>query len=194
MAGTVRNWIRRHNRLRALVRYAAMCFVRRRLGLRNVHPTFYTRKPFRISRDLKTGQYCYVGPGCLICPNVEMDNYVMFAPYVVILGGDHGYHEPGRPIIFTKRPEIPRTVIASDVWVGFRAVIMAGVCIGRGAIVAAHAVVTKDVEAYTIVAGVPARPIGRRFDNPDDIRRHDEMLNAPPQGGQFVSPRKGEVY
>lgn len=54
-------------------------------------------------------------------------------------------------------------VIGNDVWIGYEAVIMAGVHIGNGAIIAARAVVTKDVPPYTIVGGVPARPIRKRF-------------------------------
>lgn len=56
-------------------------------------------------------------------------------------------------------------IIGNDVWIGYEAVIMAGVNIGDGAIIAAHAVVTKDVAPYTIVGGVPARPIRKRFDD-----------------------------
>ena len=78
-------------------------------------------------------------------------------------------------------------VIGNDVWIGYEAVIMAGVHIGNGAIIAARAVVTKDVPPYTIVGGVPARPIRKRFDeevirkletlkwwnwSPDKIRKH----------------------
>ena len=56
------------------------------------------------------------------------------------------------------------TVIGNDVWIGYEALIMPGVKIGNGAIIGTRAVVTKDVPPYTIVAGVPARPIRRRFD------------------------------
>lgn len=56
-------------------------------------------------------------------------------------------------------------VIGNDVWVGYEAVIMPGVKIGDGAIVGTRAVVTKDVPPYTIVGGVPARPIRKRFDD-----------------------------
>lgn len=56
-------------------------------------------------------------------------------------------------------------VIGNDVWIGFEAVIMAGVHIGNGAIIGARAVVTKDVAPYTIVGGVPARAIRKRFDD-----------------------------
>ncbi|AWW27417.1 CatB-related O-acetyltransferase [Acetobacterium carbinolicum] len=56
-------------------------------------------------------------------------------------------------------------VIGNDVWIGYEAVIMSGVQIGNGAIIGTRAVVTKDVEPYTIVGGVPAKPIKKRFDD-----------------------------
>lgn len=56
-------------------------------------------------------------------------------------------------------------VIGNDVWIGYEAVILSGVTIGDGAIIGTRAVVTKDVPPYTIVGGVPAKPIRRRFDD-----------------------------
>lgn len=56
-------------------------------------------------------------------------------------------------------------VIGNDVWIGYEAVVMAGVTIGDGAIIGTRAVVTKDVPPYTIVGGVPAKPIRKRFDD-----------------------------
>ena len=56
-------------------------------------------------------------------------------------------------------------VIGNDVWIGYEAIIMAGVHIGNGAIIATRAVVTKDVPPYTIVGGIPAKPIRRRFND-----------------------------
>lgn len=55
-------------------------------------------------------------------------------------------------------------VIGNDVWIGYEAVILAGVTVGDGAVIGARAVVTKDVPPYTIVGGVPAKPIRMRFD------------------------------
>lgn len=55
-------------------------------------------------------------------------------------------------------------IIGNDVWIGYEAVIMAGVHIGDGAVIAARAVVTKDVPPYTIVGGTPARKIRMRFE------------------------------
>lgn len=65
-------------------------------------------------------------------------------------------------------------VIGNDVWIGYEAVIMAGVHIGNGAIIAARAVVTKDIPPYTIVGGVPARLIRKRFD--EEVIRELETL------------------
>lgn len=56
-------------------------------------------------------------------------------------------------------------IIGNDVWIGYEAIILAGVTIGDGAIIGARAVVTKDVLPYTVVAGVPAKPIKKRFDD-----------------------------
>lgn len=61
-------------------------------------------------------------------------------------------------------------VIGNDVWIGYEAIIMAGVHIGNGAIIATRAVVTKDVPPYTIVGGIPSKPIKKRF-NDDTIQK-----------------------
>ena len=65
-------------------------------------------------------------------------------------------------------------VIGNDVWIGYGAVIMAGVTIGDGAIIGTRAVVTKDVEPYSIVGGIPAKEIRKRF-APDVIERLMEL-------------------
>lgn len=59
------------------------------------------------------------------------------------------------------------SIIGNDVWIGANVLIKGGIKIGDGAIVAMGAVVTKDVEPYTIVAGIPAKPIRKRFNDPD---------------------------
>ena len=65
-------------------------------------------------------------------------------------------------------------VIGNDVWIGYDAIIMAGVTIGDGAIIGTRAVVTKDVEPYSIVGGVPAKEIRKRF-TPEEITRLLEL-------------------
>jgi acetyltransferase-like isoleucine patch superfamily enzyme len=92
---------------------------------------------------------------------------------VILLGGEHDadavstypFTEVFPPADRTRRAE-PRTKgnvsIGHDVWVGLGAMIMSGVTIGDGAVIAARAVVVKDVPPYTVVGGVPAKPIRRR--------------------------------
>lgn len=65
-------------------------------------------------------------------------------------------------------------IIGNDVWIGYETVIMSGVTIGNGAIIASRAVVTKDVPPYTIVGGVPAKTIRKRFPD-DDIAALQKM-------------------
>jgi maltose O-acetyltransferase len=84
---------------------------------------------------------------------------VALSPEVMILAGTHDVNDPE----FANSEVGPWAVTIEDyVWIGARAIIMPGVTVGRGAIVAAGSVVTKDVPPLTIVAGVPAKPIGMR--------------------------------
>jgi acetyltransferase-like isoleucine patch superfamily enzyme len=73
----------------------------------------------------------------------------------------HGFSDVDKPMSHQGYTNAP-IVIEDDVWVGFQAVILPGVTIGHGSIVGAGAVVTKDVEPYTVVVGIPARPLKRR--------------------------------
>jgi acetyltransferase-like isoleucine patch superfamily enzyme len=68
----------------------------------------------------------------------------------------------GQADIFTSGHDRKPVCIGEDAWIGAQAIILPGVSIGKGAVVAAGSVVSKDVDAYTIVAGVPARLIRRR--------------------------------
>ena len=166
-----------------------MFFIRKWYGLKYVHPTFYIGGKTELPRDFRAGAYSYVGRNCCICLKVSIGAYTMLAHEVSIQGGDHRIDIPGIPICFSGRPEMPETIIEDDVWIGHRAIIIAGVRIGRGAIVGAGAVVTKDVPAYTIVGGVPAKPIGVRFPNPKDRAIHEAMLNSEPKEGPLPPPR-----
>ena len=123
----------------------------------------------------------------MIGPKVHIGHYVMFAPGVTVVGGDHIFTIPGTPMIFSGRPEMPSTFIEDDSWIGYGATLMAGVRICRGAIVAAGAVVTKDIPAYEIHGGIPAKKIGVRFQNIQDRQLHDSMLAKPPKRGFYCS-------
>lgn len=184
----IKSALRRNDRLYFGLRSWLMSWRRRVRGLRNVHPTFYMAGSARISADLIAHEYSFVNIDCLVGPRVTLGRYAMLAPEVVIVGGDHRTDVVGSPIIFSGRPELPRTTIGADAWIGFRAIVMAGVNIGRGAIVAAGAVVTKDVPAYEIHAGVPAKKIGVRFESEADRARHDAMLNGTAKRGEYPQP------
>jgi acetyltransferase-like isoleucine patch superfamily enzyme len=109
---------------------------------------------------------------------IYIGDHVMFGPNVTIIGGDHNTSEIGKFMseVTQKRPEDDQdVVIDDDVWVGTRAIILRGVTIRRGAIVAAGAVVTKDVPPYAIVAGVPAKIIRFRWDV-ETIMKHEIIL------------------
>lgn len=87
-------------------------------------------------------------------------------------------------------------VIGNDVWIGYEAVILSGVHIGDGAIIGARAVVAKDVAPYTIVGGVPAKPIRRRFD--EAVTAQLEALQWWEQPPERLAPllpliRRGDV-
>jgi len=159
------------------------CFLYR---VRHVDVTSYLASGSTISRDLVLGPYSYIGPGASICKGVRAGKYVMFGPNVTIVGKDHNFDRVGTPIIFSGRPIAKPTIIEDDVWVGACAVIVGGVVIGRGAIIAAGALVTKDVAPYSIVGGVPAKLIKYRM---SEIERdvHDEMLKKPPFEGKYCA-------
>ncbi|MEG3116180.1 DapH/DapD/GlmU-related protein [Salinicola sp. 4072] len=116
-------------------------------------------------------------------------------------GSDQGVDDR----IFDWRAE-DRVVIGHDVWIGHGAIVLPGVTIGNGAIVGAGSVVTKDVDAYTIVVGNPARPLRPRFEDPETVARlealawwdwpHERLARMLPlfQGdtGAFLEAVEGE--
>ncbi|SKA09612.1 CatB-related O-acetyltransferase [Selenihalanaerobacter shriftii] len=126
--------------------------------------------------NVKIGEYSYVGYGTFIF-NCQIGKYCSIGPDVKIGPGKHPTHFVSTSPIFYKKDnplgvkfvekkyfkESDRVVIGNDVWIGANAIIMDGVKINNGAIIASGAVVTKDVEPYAIVGGVPAKLIKYRF-------------------------------
>jgi acetyltransferase-like isoleucine patch superfamily enzyme len=118
--------------------------------------------------------------------NVEVGNFCSIGPYVQIGLGPHpsktfvstypafySDHTDGCPLAFRENKifddSIPKTFLGNDVWIGANAIIPGGINIGTGAIVAAGAVVVKDVPPYAIVGGNPAKVIRYRFSE-DEIQ------------------------
>lgn len=106
------------------------------------------------------GKFCAIGSNVQFImngANHRMDGISTF-PFN-IFGGNWSVITP----TLEQLPFKGNTVIENDVWIGYKATIMPGVNIGNGAIIAAHSVVTKDVEPYSIVGGNPAKLIRKRF-------------------------------
>jgi len=125
------------------------------------------------------GSYSYVQESSVL-NNCEVGRFCSIAPNVVVAPGKHNPNFTSTSaLFFTNHPKLPITfksadysanekvIIGNDVWVGLNAVILDGVNVGDGAIIAAGSVVTKDVEPYSIVGGVPAKFIRYRFSKED---------------------------
>ena len=121
-------------------------------------------KPFiRLQRGsearVSIGDYCSIAKEVVILPGgVHPVNWVSTFPFRIKFGLP-GAYEDGMPLT---KGDIN---IGSDVWIGTGSTILSGVNIGHGAVVAAGSMVTKDIPPYCIVGGVPAKEIGKRFDD-----------------------------
>lgn len=128
---------------------------------------------------IKTGDYVFIGPRVSIIYPTVIGDLCMIASDTYFIGNDHGIRQRGVPTRLAKPEKCVTTsitILESDVWIGQRSTIFAGVRIGRGAIVAAGSVVTNDVPPYTVVGGVPARQLKKRFELEADEREHDWAL------------------
>jgi len=113
-------------------------------------------------RDIiEIGHHCQVNEDVYI-QSAIIGNYVLIAQNVAILAVTHNFDTIDVPIIQQGSTGVRPVVIKDDVWIGRNVVIMPGITIEKGAIVGAGAVVTKDVPAYAIVGGVPAKIIRYR--------------------------------
>jgi maltose O-acetyltransferase len=114
--------------------------------------------------EIEIGNDSDIGVNCLACGPIKIGNDVMIAPDVIILTANHNFDRLDIPMR-CQGGTLPRMVtIGDDVWIGTRALILPGIKIGKGAIIAAGAIVTKDVPEYAIVGGNPARVIKYRND------------------------------
>lgn len=113
---------------------------------------------------LIVGNNVWLGNNCFIAGKVEIGNDVMIGPNVSIPGANHTFKETSIPMR-NQGNSMVGTVIENDVWIGANVVILDGTTIGQGSIIAAGSIVTKSIEQYSIVAGVPAKIIKKRDSN-----------------------------
>jgi acetyltransferase-like isoleucine patch superfamily enzyme len=117
------------------------------------------------SGDIVMGKFCYINPGCVLYSGngIRFGDYVLLAPGVKVMPTNHAFTSRDTPIRHQGfMPSRGGIVIEDDVWVGANAVLLDGAQIGRGAIIAAGAVVSGGVPAFEIWGGVPARKIRDR--------------------------------
>lgn len=152
--------------------------------------TSYIDKSTSILRkkQLSIGKSSYIGADCtimnLLSP-VIIGNYVMVGPQVMMITGNHRTDVIGEYMINVgndlKLPENDQPIIIDDdVWIGARAIILKGVTIGKGSIIGAGAIVTKNVPPYSIYVG--NKVIKARF-NEEQIIQHEKLLKEK-YGGQ----------
>ncbi len=144
--------------------------------------------PYAKLVNVRLGDFSYVGPETEIC-NAEIGKFVSIAPGCRIGLGRHPVNYVStHPALYSRQSEWPQlkcstfsefkeyepVLIGNDVWIGTNAMILDGLSIGNGAIVAAGAVVTKNVPPYAVVGGVPAHVIKYRF-APDEIEKLQQI-------------------
>lgn len=131
------------------------------------------------------GNNTEIGPRALFWTTrakIIIGNNVIFGPGVTIVTGDHPTNIVGKHIIDVqdneKEPGLDAdVVIADDVWIGCNVIILKGVHIAIGCVIAAGSIITRDTEPYAIYAGVPAKKIKSRF-SMEELQQHLEQLNA----------------
>lgn len=135
--------------------------------------------------NIEVGNHVVLGFGSYFVSTkatIKIHDYVVFGPNVTIYSGDHQSDILGKHIIeITDRdkndPDLDQdVVIESGCWIGTRAIILKGVTIGKGSIVGAGSVVTKDIPPYSVYVGVPSSRVFERF-NKEEIEEHEKLLD-----------------
>lgn len=128
------------------------------------------------NRDITLGDFVQFGPGCSVQCDISIGTKVLIARRVAFVGrDDHRIDMVGRAIWDSGRGDAHKTIVEDDVWIGYAAIVLSGVRIGRGSVVAAGAVVIHDVPPYSIVAGTPAKVVRMRF-TPSEIAEHERRI------------------
>jgi maltose O-acetyltransferase len=117
---------------------------------------------FGYGNEIEIGDNSGLGMNCRIYGPVIIGNDVMMAPDVIILTANHNFSIIDIPMRLQGKSDTKPVIIQDDVWIGIRSIIMPGVIVSKGSIIAAGSVVTKNVPEYTIVGGNPAKVLRKR--------------------------------
>lgn len=129
--------------------------------------TKFAKRKIQLGNNIQFGKYCSVASDLIV------GNDVLFAGKVSFLGGnDHIFNTPGKTIWDSPRGIERGIKIGNDVWVGNGCILLGGITIGDGSIIAAGAVVTKSIPPCEIWGGIPAKKIKNRFPNEEDKALH----------------------
>ena len=114
---------------------------------------------------IRIGEGCFLNISTMVASVelVEIGDHCMLANGCFVTDGDHRFDDPHRPVPWQGFVAKGPTRIGDNTWLGAHVVVTGGVTIGERCVIGANSVVTKDVEPFTVAAGVPARPL-RRID------------------------------
>lgn len=121
------------------------------------------------SSELKIGNNSGVGMNSELYGEIIIGDNVMMGSYVKIYTVNHKFEDINIPMNKQGISERKKVIIGDDVWIGSNVIILPGVKVGNGAIIGAGAVVTKDVQSYSIVGGNPAKFIKSRVEVKNDL-------------------------
>ena len=137
----------------------------------------FSTKIWSPNKLVSFGHKVQLGDNCFIQNDLLIGNEVLVASNVSFIGrNDHSYSSIGSSIWNSSRGDTQVTTIGNDVWIGHGVIVLGGVTIGDGSVVAAGSVVTKNIEPYTIYAGVPAKKIKNRFNSESDLIKHLSLI------------------
>lgn len=124
---------------------------------------------FGSGKGIEIGDFSGIGVNCHVPPDIRIGKDVMMGPDVLIISRhqNHRFDDINRPMRLQGYAESSPVVIEDDVWLGARVIVLPGIRIGRGAVIGAGAIVTKDVPPYAVCVGNPARILRYRNDPKD---------------------------
>lgn len=144
---------------------------------------------FGDGRNIRIGDHSGLGINSRLLGPVTLGRHVMMGPDVIVLTSNHGFERLDVPMSRQGGTEHAPVVIGDDVWIGARVIILPGVTIGQGAVIGAGSVVSRNVDAFAVVAGNPARVIRYRNQPAQSSTETSSVISGDPVGvGQNPPP------